>query len=590
MKKIFIVSLALSLCATILAPSFADASFLDVDATTPNQKAIEWLEKNNITPPDKTKFLPDKFITKGELYELAWRAAGYIPTATESAATSTPFTDLQPSSRFAPYAQRAVDTGLLQAGGRFTPGLQMRRADTLKTLFDIMGVGVTRVYTKDDLSFSDVTPTSRYAPIAKTALEFGIMSGEPAFRPRQKVTRAEVAEYIYKMTTLVPVQTINITSGSDSFDPNNTFASNEKFKILMDVWDKIHQKFVGKNPVDDNELLYGAIGGMVNKLGDKYTVFQEPANAKSFSDSLSGEFDGIGISIDQIDNAIKIVSPLQGTPASKGGLKANDTILQVNGMSVDGLSLSEVSGLVKGPTGTSVTLLIERNGQKMDFSIVREHIKLDTVTGEMKGNTAYIIIRTFTDTSGSEFTAMAKKLLANNPTSFVIDLRDNPGGYLDASLQMLDMFVPEKTRLASIKFLTRKNAEDFFSGSSGTPGREQLDSANPEVIFYSIGNGELSKLPIKVLINGGSASASEIMAASLKENFRATLIGEKSFGKGTVQEITDYIDGSLYKETIGKWQTPRGNNLTENPIAPDITVIDDPKTLNDEILDYALSH
>ncbi len=579
----------LGLLITLLIPYAANASFIDVDSSHPDQKAIEWLQERNITPPDKTKFFPDKLITKGELYELAWRAAGYIPDVGIN--VQTPFSDIDSSSRFAPYAKKAVDTGIIKGEGTFLPNAKISRADALKSIFDIMGIGITRVYTKDDLPFKDVRPSSRYAPIAKTAIEFGIMEGQENFLPKEKITRAEIADDIYRISTLLPAptQTIKIIQVPQE-ETSNTFSSNSKFRILLDVWDKIHAKYVGKEPVDDNKLLYGAINGMVSKLGDKYTIFQEPVNAKSFSEALSGEFDGIGVSIDMIDGKIKIISPLQGTPASKAGLKPNDTIVEIDKKSTTGLSLNDVSNMIKGRTGSAVDLLIERDGKKTTFSITREHIRLEAVTGEMKGDVGYIIVRNFTESSGIDFAQQVKKLLAKNPKSFVIDLRDNPGGYLDASLQMLDTLVTPNTRLASIKFLKRENAEEFYNESSGKNGRAELSPTDPEVIFHSIGNGELAKYPIRVLINGGSASASEIMAASLKENNRATLIGEKSFGKGTVQEITDYTDGSLYKQTIGKWMTPQEHNLTENPISPDVIIKNNDKTAADEALDYALKN
>lgn len=583
MKKFLVVSFVIA----IIFPSTSSA-FSDVTENTTYREAINWMIQQNIIE-DKGKFFPDRVITRAELFEMAWRAAGYKPE--EVTSTTTPFSDVSPSSRFAPYVKRAAETGLVPTNGNFLPNMRMTRADSLEIIFDVLGIGITRVFEKNDLPFKDIKINTKHAPIAKTALEFGIRSNQKDFKPREKISRGEVAHYIHTISTLTPsptpnVQIIELRSSSS----DNTFTQNEKFKILIDVWDKIHEKYVGKEPIDDKKLVYGAINGMVNKLGDKYTVFQEPVAAKNFSESLTGEFDGIGISIDLIENKVKIISPIQGTPASKAGLKASDIILQVDKKSVDGLSLSEVSGMIKGQTGTQVELLIEREGKKTIFVITRERIKLDAIVSEMKGKVAYIIIRNFSQASGVEFAQHAKKLMAKNPTSFVIDLRDNPGGYLDASLQMLDVILPKETRLASLKFSQRNNAEEFFATQVSGFGRAILDPTEPEVIFHSIGTGELSKYPIKVLINGGSASASEIVAASLKENGRATLIGEKSFGKGTVQEITDYIDGSIYKQTIGKWQTPNEKNLTENPIEPDILIKDNPKVEGDEILEYALKN
>jgi carboxyl-terminal processing protease len=226
----------------------------------------------------------------------------------------------------------------------------------------------------------------------------------------------------------------------------------------------------------------------------------------------------------------------------------------------------------------------------MTFSITREHIRLEAVTGEKKNGVGIITIRNFTESSGITFATVAQELLKKKVTSFVIDVRDNPGGYLTSSLEMLDEILPEKTRLASLIFAEREVADEFLKENPDLDARGELDPQKPEVIFYSKGKGELGKYPIDVLINGGSASASEILAASLKENGVARLIGEKSFGKGTVQEMSDYGDGSLYKQTIGKWQTPNENNLTENPIQPDIEMKDNQKTEQDEVLEYAISN
>lgn len=573
-----------------LFPTVAFASFSDVESGALYEKSILWLQEQGITAPDKAKFSPNKLITKGDLYELAWRAAGYKPEP--STKTTTPFSDLSPASRYAPYAKKSLETGIIKEKGLFEPGKKMMRIEVLETLFSIMGIGITRVYGSDEIIFKDVKPKSSFAPVVKTAQEFGIRVENSHFKPKEKITRAEVADYIHTISSQIttPTQTIKIIQIVPSSGDDNGFSNHDKFKILLDVWNRIHEKYVGKEKIDDKKLLYGAIGGMVNKLGDKYTVFQEPATAKNFSESLTGEFDGIGVSIDLIENRVHIVSPIQGTPASKAGLKSKDIILEIDKKSTAGMTLPEVSAIIKGPTGTKVELLIERDGKKIPFSIIRERIRLDAVVAKMKGKVAHIIIRNFTQSSGVDFGNQAKKMLEKNPTSFVIDLRDNPGGYLDASLQMLDIFLPKKTRLASLKFSKRENAEEFLRTSVGGGDRAEIDPVDSEVIFYSVGDGELANYPIKVLINGGSASASEIVAASLKENNHATLIGEKSFGKGTVQEIADYIDGSLYKQTIAKWQTPKEQNLTENPIIPDIEIKDDPKTEIDEVLEYALKH
>lgn len=552
-------------------------------------QAIEYLHSLGVIEKEISNFLPNKRISKGDLYKIVWDSAGFKNTKTS--ALPTGFSDVSPTSKYAPYVRKSVESGILKKGGAFLPNAKVSRIEALKTIFTIMGIGVTRVFDKKEVTFRDLQNNNEWAPLGKTALEFGIWSTKTMFQPKQKVTQGEVAYFIYKISSslqgnIPQLQIIQIPYSTSE----STFVTNSEFRVLDEVWGRIHDKFVFRDKIDDKKLIQGAIDGMVKKLDDKYTVYQEPTAAKNFSEALSGEFDGIGISIDLIEKKVTIISPIKGTPANDAGLKANDIILEIDKKSVVGLTLSEVSSLIKGPVNTSVELIIERDGKKKTYTIVRKRIKLAAVTSEMKGNIGYIMIRNFTETSGIDFGKEVKNLLEKNPTSIIIDLRDNPGGYLDASLQMLDHILPAKTRLASLIFAKRETAEQFLRESANTVGRAEVDPIKPEIIFYSIGNSEFANLPIKVLINGGSASASEIMAASLKENNHATLIGEKSFGKGTVQEIADFTDGSMYKQTIGRWQTPKENNLTANPIEPDVVVVDDPKTVKDEALEYALAH
>lgn len=584
MKK-FLASI---LIIGLLIPLSVQAANNDASSGDYTQ-AIEYLHNLGVIEKEIANFSPDKKISKGELYKLIWDSAGF--KGEKISKTPTGFTDVSPTSKFAPYVRKSVESGILKKGGMFLPNAKVSRIEALETVFTIMGIGITRIFDKKEVVFKDLQNNNKWAPLGKTAMEFGIWSTEQMFNPRQKITQGELAYFIYKISSqlredIPQIQVIQIPYPNSQ----STFVSNDEFRVLEEVWGRIHDKFVFRDRINDKKLIQGAIDGMVKKLDDKYTVYQEPSDAKNFNETLSGEFDGIGISIDLIEEKVIIISPIKGTPANDAGLRANDIILEIDKKNIQGLKLPEVSNMIKGPAGTSVELIIEREGKKKTYTIVRKRIKLDAVTSEMKGNTGYIMIRNFTETSGAEFGREVKSLLTKNPTSIIIDLRDNPGGYLDASLLMLDYILPAKTRLASLIFAKRETAEQFLQESASMVGRAEVDPIKPEVIFYAIGNGELSNLPIKVLINSGSASASEIMAASLKENNHVTLIGEKSFGKGTVQEIADFVDGSMFKQTIGRWQTPNENNLTANPINPDVTVLDNPKTAKDEVLEYALSH
>lgn len=586
MKKIAIVTFGF-IC--LLMPLTTQAAFSDVPASMTGSTAISWMQEMGIVSKSAKYFFPEKKLTRADLHQFAWKAVGYDPIQANKDTSKKSST----KSNLTPYIQKSITAHILETKAEsIKPREMITRGEALETTFNILGIGITRFFDEKNLPFKDIRPGSKWAPIAKTALEFGIMTDKKTFQAKKYITRKEYADMLWKLDQGLKdsqVQTVNI-----NFEPTGSsssgFVQNDKFKILEDVWNKIHEKFVFKDKINDTKLLYGAITGMVNKLGDKYTVFQEPKTAKTFNESLSGEFDGIGISIDIVNNRIRIVSPIKGTPAYAAGLKANDIIVEVNKKTTEGLILTEVSDLIRGPTGTSVEIVVERDGKKITFSIKRSRIKVDAVIGEIKEGTAVITITSFSQTSNLDFEKQIKTLLAKNPKAFIFDLRDNPGGFLDASLAMLDHILPKGNRLASLVFSNRPVAEEFYQENSMDGERMSLDPVKPEIYFASLGNGELATYPIKVLINGGSASASEIMAASLRENNKATLIGEKSFGKGTVQELTDYLDGSLLKETIGKWQTPNENNLTDNPMLPDIAITDDPKTDADEIMDYALTH
>ncbi|MEK7544699.1 MAG: S41 family peptidase, partial [Patescibacteria group bacterium] len=386
------------------------------------------------------------------------------------------------------------------------------------------------------------------------------------------------------------IQIIQIT-GNLSFNPTSEggedLMRNEKFKILVDVWERIHERFVYKDKINDDQIIYGAIRGMTQELNDKYTVFQEPQEATNFNEALNGEFEGIGISIDMIDEKVTVISPLRKSPAERAGIHPNDVITKVGEKSVIGLKLEEVVKLIKGPKNTKVTLGISREGKNLSFEITRETIKMLIVDGYMRDGIAVIQINSFNQDTDQDFTKTVQTLLEQKPKGFIIDVRSNPGGFLDTALNILDHFIPKGGTISTLEFKNAKSAEKTFRENASTPGRS--DMPNPlKVRYISLGKGELSVYPIIVIQNRGSASASEILAAALRDNSIATIIGDDSFGKGSVQELNNYIDGSQIKISIAKWLTPKGTNLTENPIKPDQYVKDDTKTDADEVLDAAI--
>jgi len=347
---------------------------------------------------------------------------------------------------------------------------------------------------------------------------------------------------------------------------------NINFSLFWDAYNKLQEKFIDPEKIDDQKIIYGAIEGMAKSLGDPYTSFFSPEDAQRFAQDLSGTFEGIGAEIGIKKNQLTIVAPLEGTPAQEAGLKAGDSILEINGKNTSDFTTEEAVNLIRGPKGTYVTLTIYRDGwpSAKDIEITRQTIKIDSTKWELKdGNIAYVQIFQFDESLSGDFKNGVYQILQSPAKKIILDLRNNPGGYLETAQEIAGYFL-KKGQTVTI--------EDFGEG------KEQN-------IYVSQGNGELANYPIVVLINQGSASASEILAGTLRDNRNVRLIGEKSFGKGSVQEVVDLRGGSFLKITIAKWLTPKGNFISEVGLDPDVKVEitdQDIELNNDPQLDKAL--
>ena len=347
---------------------------------------------------------------------------------------------------------------------------------------------------------------------------------------------------------------------------------NINFSLFWDAYNKLQEKFIDPEKIDDQKIIYGAIEGMAKSLGDPYTSFFSPEDAQRFAQDLSGTFEGIGAEIGIKKNQLTIVAPLEGTPAQEAGLKAGDSILEINGKNTSDFTTEEAVNLIRGPKGTYVTLTIYRDGwpSAKDIKITRQTIKIDSTKWELKdGNIAYVQIFQFDESLSGDFKNGVYQILQSPAKKIILDLRNNPGGYLETAQEIAGYFL-KKGQTVTI--------EDFGEG------KEQN-------IYVSQGNGELANYPIVVLINQGSASASEILAGTLRDNRNVRLIGEKSFGKGSVQEVVDLRGGSFLKITIAKWLTPKGNFISEVGLDPDVKIEitdQDIELNNDPQLDKAL--
>ncbi len=350
--------------------------------------------------------------------------------------------------------------------------------------------------------------------------------------------------------------------------PTPKFASAD-FNLFWDVWSRLEEKYVDNSKLDRQKLIFGAIQGLVHAVGDPHTEFMPPVEAKQFQEDIKGSFDGIGAEIGIRKKILTIIAPLKGNPAEKAGLKAGDMIFKIDNTITSDLSLDEAVQLIRGPHGTSVKLLIVREGfdKPKEFTVQRDVIKVQIVETEKKSDGIFVIrLHQFTENAGLEFRKAVREFYESGSKKLIVDLRNNPGGYLTVSVDIASWFVPAGDVVAR---------ERYGNGTEDT--------------YRSNGYGLLEHVPTVVLINEGSASASEILSGALRDLRHVPLIGTKSYGKGSVQEVEDLPMKSSLKVTIAKWLTPNSIEIDGKGLEPDETVkIPDNVTEKDIDRDFAM--
>jgi carboxyl-terminal processing protease len=333
--------------------------------------------------------------------------------------------------------------------------------------------------------------------------------------------------------------------------PTPSNEDEEAFQLFWEVWDLVQRHFYGELP-DMQELTYAAIRGMLGTLGDDYTAFIEPSVAAIISEDATGEFEGIGafVGMDE-EGRVEIVEPFDGGPAERAGIRAGDRVLEVNGVSIVGVTLYEAIGLIRGPEGTEVTLLIEREGvaEPFEVTVTRARLEIAITEVEMRDDgIGYIRLYDFSATAGERMVEGLEELLAQEPQAIIFDLRGNPGGWLDQAVDVADLFLDDGAILIE----------------RWSDGREKSFEAHPGDVGEDV--------PLVVLVDRGSASAAEIVAGALQDRERAVLIGELTFGKGSVQRPFTLSDGSELRVTAALWFTPNDRAIHGDGLAPDIEV------------------
>jgi carboxyl-terminal processing protease len=324
------------------------------------------------------------------------------------------------------------------------------------------------------------------------------------------------------------------------------------FSPFWITWNIIESKYASGNGLDTQKMVWGAIQGLVKSLEDPYSVFFPPQESKSFKEDMQGDFGGVGMEIGIRNNVLIVISPLKGTPAERAGIKSGDRILNIDDKPTADMTSEEAARLIRGEKGTSVKLtILHKNEEKpKEITITRDIIQIPVLDTEKKTNGIFIIkMYNFSGNSASIFRNALQEFVNSGNNKLILDLRNNPGGYLESAVDIASWFLPAGKIVAKEKF-----------------------SSGEEDVFRSRGYDIFENLPFVIIVNEGSASASEILAGALQEQGIAKLVGQKTFGKGSVQELIQITSETSLKLTIAKWLTPNGKSISDEGLEPDYKV------------------
>ncbi len=337
--------------------------------------------------------------------------------------------------------------------------------------------------------------------------------------------------------------------------------TNEQLAPFWKVWTILSEKYVEATTTtaDSNKRIWGAISGLASSQGDPYTVFFPPAENELFKSDIKGNFDGVGMEIGIKDKILTVVSPIKNSPADRAGVRAGDKILKIDDKTTSDLAVDEAVKLIRGKKGTAVRITFFREGvnEPLVKSLIRDVISIPTLESSTKGDIYIIKLFSFTSESPQLFRAAMREFLTSGKNKLVLDLRGNPGGYLDAAWDISSWFLPAGKVIVTEDFGKNSSSENVVLRSKGYDVMQKYFGSNYKVV---------------VLVDGGSASAAEIMAGALKEQGVAKLVGTKTFGKGSVQELIEITPDTSLKVTIARWLTPSGHNLSHDGLEPDYKV------------------
>ncbi len=353
-------------------------------------------------------------------------------------------------------------------------------------------------------------------------------------------------------TSSVPTITLGDLSGSSA-------PSGVDFSKFWQAWSLLNNNFVqthASNTIPtDEEKVYGAIKGLTESYGDPYTVFLPPQQAQSFNEQIKGSFGGVGMELGQRQGSLTVVAPLKGSPAEAAGIRSGDIVTGIDGLASEALAVDDAVGKIRGPVGTKVEISIKRAGERepLVFKITRQTIQIPIINSYHRADGIYVIeLYSFSENSSELFRSALRSFFESGDTKLILDLRGNPGGYLQAAVEMASYFLPVGDTVVT---------EDFKGKQTN-------------VVHRSLGYNVFAnkKLSMAILIDQGSASASEILAGALSQQGVAKLVGTRSFGKGSVQQLIELGGGAELKVTVARWLTPNGTSISDGGLTPDIKV------------------
>lgn len=558
-------------------------AYRDVPQNSSAYPAVNWMLEQGYYE-DGSFFRPDSAVPADMFWQLAIAFSGFNPN---SATFDTIMPEgISPTAPNVQYLREAVRRGFLSNKRPYQGDTEINRLEAIRILLKVKALKEPQ-YISDQ--FKEVAgsfpPGFKGAAAFEAGLAAGFLTAKDVqdLRPYISLTRRDFVQWLYNYsmkgskkvsldenyrprTTRQPItfnyqerlstpeedknepedddiQTIKLTTTSgQEIDLKVADIQNRRLpdeEVLRQVYQKILSSYRFQSELTEEkkkEIVNAAIAGMVKALDDKYSSYVEPENHDEFEESLNGQFEGIGAYVEMIGDDFTITAPIHSSPAEAAGLMPGDIVVQVDEKTLEGLTVNEIVRLIKGPAGTEVVLKIRRDGGTRDYTVTRAQITVPSVTFENKKGIPVIKINTFgRETAGDFAQILNSEVLPKNPRGLVIDLRNNPGGFLTSAVDIGEFFV--------------KKDEVLFIVDERTTHKKYVSSRD----------GELSDFnkPIVVLVNKGTASASEIISGLLQDSLKATIIGSKTVGKGTVQNVIEYENGGALKLTVAKWLTPK---------------------------------